>query len=105
MKNEILHGDILIHAGDITMHGHMEELEEFCRFLAKLPKEQHKIVIAGNHDILLDSRYHRKGKDIELAKKMLREHCIYLEDSSVEICGLKIYGSPWYEITLKIVIL
>ena len=26
----------------------------------------------------------------------LVENCIYLEDSMVELFGIKIYGAPWY---------
>lgn len=32
--------------------------------------------------------------DPKYSKSLLKD-CIYLEDSSVEVFGYKIYGSPW----------
>jgi len=48
---------------------------------------KYKIVIAGNHELDWDS----DTKDL----KNELTNCTYLEDSSVEIHGLKIYGSPY----------
>ena len=45
---------------------------------------KYKIVIAGNHELDWDS----DTKDL----KNELTNCTYLEDSSVEIHGLKIYG-------------
>ena len=44
-------GDILVHAGDLTNHGTLMELEDLDEFLRMLPHE-YKIVIAGNHDFI-----------------------------------------------------
>eukprot|EP00941_MAST-03F_sp_MAST-3F-sp1_P003188 g3188.t1 len=49
----IPNGDILIHAGDFTMHGSLQEARAFNRWLGTLP-HQFKIVIAGNHDLCFD---------------------------------------------------
>ncbi|KAJ6031625.1 hypothetical protein N7540_002357 [Penicillium herquei] len=46
-------GDILIHAGDLTTNGTFEELQAQIQWLSSQP-HTHKIVIAGNHDIVLD---------------------------------------------------
>jgi len=80
-------GDILIHAGDATIRGTIDEIVLFNYWFAKLP-HQHKIFIAGNHDWLFETnnRY---------ARTLLDSSINYLQDSSVEIEGLKIYGSPW----------
>jgi len=98
-------GDILIHAGDITISGDLGELRSFIEWMGKQP-HKHKVVIAGNHDITLDesfydqnySRWHgtRKKDDAE-ARKMMREqtHFSYLEDSVTTVEGLKIFGSPY----------
>ena len=51
--DEIPDGDVLVHAGDLTNTGGLKEIREFCSWMATLP-HQHKIVIAGNHDITLD---------------------------------------------------
>ncbi len=42
-------GDVLVHAGDMTTGGTLEEVEEFNSSLGELP-HRHKFVIAGNHD-------------------------------------------------------
>ena len=61
---------------------------------------KHKIVIAGNHDLTFDpvwyekkwKRFHHQKMDNEAIKKSLT-NCTYLEDSSVEVDGIKIYGT------------
>lgn len=81
-------GDILIHAGDLTRKGHMQEIARAARHLALLP-HKHKVVIAGNHDWGLQ---HSRG----LCRLLLTEKGIcYLEESEAEICGLRFWGSPW----------
>lgn len=80
--------DILIHAGDITYRGEQDKLQAFNDWGGKLhlPKER-KICIAGNHDISFRT-------EPEAARSTLT-HWTYLEDSVTEVCGLKIYGTPW----------
>lgn len=43
---QIPDGDILIHGGDFSSTGKESEVEEFSKWLGKLP-HKHKIVIAG----------------------------------------------------------
>ncbi|MGH9948517.1 MAG: metallophosphatase domain-containing protein [Pyrinomonadaceae bacterium] len=80
-------GDILIHSGDATITGTVEEIKRFNAWFESLP-HKHKIFVAGNHDWLFE-------RNNDLARLLLNTKIIYLEDSSVEIDGLKIYGSPW----------
>lgn len=80
-------GDILIHSGDATITGTVEEIRRFNAWFAGLP-HKHKIFVAGNHDWLFE-------RDNNLARILLDKKIIYLQDSAVEIEGLKIYGSPW----------
>lgn len=79
-------GDILIHAGDLTMNGTHSQVYDAGKWLQSLP-HKYKVVIAGNHDWLFARR---KDTAIEL----LGPNVTYLEDSGIEINGLKIYGSP-----------
>lgn len=79
-------GDILIHAGDATGRGTIEEINAFSRWFTALP-HKHKILVAGNHDWLFET-------NPALAKSLMRD-CIYLQDSLAQIENLKIYGSPW----------
>lgn len=80
-------GDILIHAGDATNRGTMEEIIFFNQWFANF-SHKYKIFVAGNHDWLFETNNLR-------ARSLLDDSIIYLQDSSVEIEGLKIYGSPW----------
>ena len=48
-KTVVPDGDILIHAGDLTAHGDLADVEALDSWLAFLP-HRHKIVICGNHD-------------------------------------------------------
>ncbi|KAK0708049.1 Metallo-dependent phosphatase-like protein [Lasiosphaeris hirsuta] len=48
-------GDVLIHAGDLTQNGSFEEIKSALNWLQSQP-HRHKIVAAGNHDLLLDSK-------------------------------------------------
>ena len=91
-------GDILIHAGDFTKRGKLAEVEKFNKFLGSL-KHAHKVVIAGNHDIGFHEesaqRLHHLNFVPEAEVKAALTDCVYLQDSEVEILGLRIYGSPW----------
>ncbi|KAK0386096.1 hypothetical protein NLU13_5933 [Sarocladium strictum] len=94
-------GDVLIHAGDLTQSGSFKELQQTIDWLRSQP-HQHKIVVAGNHDLLLDdSLDHRLlyAHDARKREELDWGHVIYLQDSSTTItCSngreLQIYGSP-----------
>jgi len=86
LTHSVPEGDVFIHAGDFTGRGQLEQVRAFNSWLGELP-HKHKIVIAGNHELEWDS----DSKDL----KSELTNCTYLEDSSVEIHGLKIYGSPY----------
>lgn len=80
---------IIVHAGDISYRGRKWEVEEFVEWYSGLPFK-HKIMIAGNHDFLFED-------SPEVAKDILDKigpEIIYLNDSGVELEGLKFWGSP-----------
>jgi len=79
-------GDIVIFAGDDDIYT-FEHLIDFVQWFKHLNFE-YKIMIGGNHDFYLQKEPY--------TKEYLKENNIlYLEDSFVEIKGLKIYGSPY----------
>jgi len=82
-------GDVLIHAGDATSCGSPDEVDRFLNWFAAQPHPR-KILIAGNHDWLYQ-------RDPDIAKLLLEQYpgITYLEDSGVEIDGIKFWGSPW----------
>ena len=82
-------GDVLIHAGDLTLRGTLPELEQAARQLSKLDYK-YKIVIAGNHDFAFQIKPQEARQIFSKVPGL-----IYLEDNFTEIEGIKIYGSPW----------
>lgn len=76
-------GDILIHAGDFTVYGSDREIEEFREWLQEAPFK-HKIVINGNHEV-----YPARSK------AALQDHCHFLDNDLIHLCGIKIYGTSW----------
>ncbi len=84
--------DIIAHTGDITNHGNRDEVESFMGWFNKLPY-QYKIFIAGNHDM---SFVNKPDWLVEMLDDFTKYEYInfYLENSSCEIEGFKIYGSP-----------
>lgn len=49
-----MEGDIFIHGGDFTNYNKRDHFSEFIKILGQL-KFTNKIVIPGNHEIILDS--------------------------------------------------
>ena len=83
-------GDILIHCGDMTGRGNYHEFISIGNWFREMKERfKHRIMIAGNHDW-----------GLELNKRIiLHDHfdkdLIYLQDESVELEGIKFYGTPW----------
>lgn len=62
--------DVLIHAGDLTMNGRVDEYRVTFDML-KAADAELKIVIAGNHDLTLDANYWQNEKaEVEKAKEL-----------------------------------
>ncbi|OKP11708.1 hypothetical protein PENSUB_2780 [Penicillium subrubescens] len=109
-------GDILIHAGDLTAKGTFDEIQAQLRWLSSQP-HRHKIVIAGNHDILLDedcdAKFVTRLEDgVHQRKNLDWVDIQYLQDEAItvsipiqitddeisqqqgQVRKIKIYGSP-----------
>lgn len=107
-------GVLLIHSGDISSLGRKHEVEEFIKWFGK-QDYMHKVFIAGNHDMTFDREEllrkklaHFEGRtqwDTECAEGKpewliellgnLPDGVHYLENSSVMIEGINIWGSPY----------
>jgi len=83
---DIPDGDVLIHAGDLSRSGSLEQLETARDFLMAQP-HRYKIVVAGNHDRAFETHP-------EQARSLFKD-MIYLQDEFCVIEGVKFYGSPW----------
>ena len=117
--------DLILHAGDLTNVGTLDEITDFVGWFDDLENFGQKVFIAGNHDISIEkdyyvkrgqSRFHRSlssaadfdaGAYSDRCREVLKEtspNCTYLEDSSIAIphppnstghASLLLYGSPW----------
>ena len=88
-KVNVPDGDVLIHGGDISWRGEMTIIEDFAAWMKEQP-HKHKVAIFGNHETLAYPE--KKGQAISFLKEA---GVHYLEDSFVEIEGVKFYGSPY----------
>ena len=107
-------GQLLIHSGDISSLGRKQEIESFIKWFDK-QDYMHKVFIAGNHDmtfdreiLLRDKLAHFEGRtdyDTECADgkpnwlvemlNNLPDNVYYLENSSIKLEGINIWGSPY----------
>lgn len=80
--------DTILHGGDVSNIGKLDDIESFFAWYNSL-NYKNKIFIAGNHDW----GFQRDPKTI---REILRKYpdITYLQDSSITINGIKIYGSP-----------
>lgn len=78
--------DMIIHAGDISSRGLLSEVQQFIDWFSELPVK-HKVFIVGNHDFLAE-------QEPDLFRSLIPDNLIYLENTAVEIEGIKIWGSP-----------
>jgi Icc-related predicted phosphoesterase len=105
-------GALLIHSGDFTSIGRKHEVESFIKWFDK-QDYGHKVFIAGNHDLTFQSErlYEQKsayferrvfdtpgaeGKPDWLVELLanLPDNVYYLENSSIKLEGINIWGSP-----------
>jgi predicted phosphodiesterase len=84
-------GELLIHAGDLTFQGNIQEIGQELRELGRIAKrfKYGCVFICGNHDWLGE-------RNPALMKQIaIDEGLTYLDHSSVQIAGLNIFGSAY----------
>ena len=74
--------DVIVHSGDISNNGTESEVLDFLNWYIELPYP-HKIFVTGNHDLCL-----WEAEGIE----DLPNNIYFLQDSGVEIDGIRFYG-------------
>ena len=88
--------DILIHAGDWTATGQHNQVRDFLKWVNKLvyttDKFEYVVLCAGNHDLSIEREPSFRNSVLE---EYTNDQVIYLENGSVELNGIKIYGTPW----------
>ena len=84
---ELPAGDVLIHAGDMTAHGKMNETQAVLQWLGAQDFRT-KLCIAGNHDTFMED-------DADTTARLAREaNVVLLNDSGITIDGVAFWGSP-----------
>lgn len=84
-------GDVLIHAGDVLFHnGDRKKSASIQQFndWATAQRPPIRILIGGNHDQTLEDMGREKAKQAFSAGQ-------YLQDESLLLSGIRIYGSPF----------
>lgn len=102
ITNDLPGGDLLIHAGDFMNSGYSQyEAEDFFKWFDKINNYDTKVLIAGNHDRLMQDRSD-EAQDILTGYKTIE----YLQDEDLVLYydghngdrpedNIRIYGSPW----------
>eukprot|EP01084_Bolivina_argentea_P248794 416246_1 len=90
--------NILIHTGDfgnkakLTKNNEIpKQIYEFALWFKKQP-HQKKVIIAGNQEIAFN---YFKREQIQKYIFKQEDNIYYLQDESVKLYGINIYGSPW----------
>lgn len=80
--------DMIIHAGDFTYHGDMDEVQKFLQWYGE-QQAKYKLLICGNHEVWIS----QQG---DLLKQLCQNEGIQLlHNSHTVIEGLTIFGSPY----------
>jgi Icc-related predicted phosphoesterase len=84
-------GDILIHAGDMTMRGDIPALSKVANWFGKQKNKFNNIItIPSNHDFCFENN------NRNIAINLLKENGVtFLDDSGITINGFNIWGSGW----------
>jgi len=89
------HGDVLIHAGDLTNSGLVSDIQAQIDWIAGLPHKE-KIIIAGNHDNYFDTKS-RKPEDRNKQLDFKGVHYLINKSVTLKFKGgrkLNFYGCP-----------
>jgi len=80
-------GDLLLHAGDVSNHGRLDQIARFLDWFSRIGPFPHRVMIAGNHDFAFERTPH-------LAENLVPDNVTYLNDSGADLGGLRLWGSP-----------
>ena len=92
-KLKLPKGEVLVHAGDLTLTGNKTDTLRFLNWFGK-QDFQHKIFVAGNHDFFFEK------ESTAQIEKIIPPGITYLKDSGTTVNGLSVWGSPvtpWFQ--------
>ena len=84
---ELPGGDLLIHAGDLTYQGRTKETKKQLDYLSSAGYKN-VVIIPGNHEVYWEAGH------VPFRRYCEERGIICLVEESVEIEGIKIFGSP-----------
>ncbi|KAL9052362.1 MAG: hypothetical protein Q9162_005454 [Coniocarpon cinnabarinum] len=79
--------DVVLHCGDLTMVGALEEYRKCLDMLSHI-KAELKLVIAGNHDLSLDPNYHDKHTTRNFTHQMRKQANEIMRGPSARAAGV-----------------
>jgi Icc-related predicted phosphoesterase len=82
---EVPDGDVLVHAGDLTMAGDVHSCQKALTWLNNQP-HKHVVLTAGNHDFAFEREWAKRQLDLG--------RITYLENNGTAIDGVTFWGSP-----------
>lgn len=82
-------GDVLIHAGDLTLDGSSMAIIAALAWLDEQP-HRHIVAIPGNHDLAFERSPQVLGRVREMFPRVQ-----LLIDAEISIEGMRVWGSPW----------
>ena len=81
--------DMIIHAGDFTYHGELDEVQKFLQWYGE-QNAKHKLLICGNHEVEISKQ------PLDLLRQMCENQGIQLlHNQHTIIEGHTIFGSPY----------
>jgi Icc-related predicted phosphoesterase len=104
--------DFLIHGGDFSTIGRPDEISAYAAHLQALHTRfpgMRSVIVAGNHDILLDGENYESGRHLrqrfharvaatmtpaEAALRLRKSATLYLENTNGTLDGVHFFGSP-----------
>ena len=79
---------MIIHAGDFTYHGELDEVAKFLKWYGQ-QEAKYKLLVCGNHEVVI-------SKQFDLLKSLCENEGIQLlHNSHTVIEGHTIFGSPY----------
>jgi Icc-related predicted phosphoesterase len=80
-------GDVLVHAGDLSADGSLEQIRQFMQWFAAVGHYRHRVLIAGNHDLAFE-------RAPASSERLVPASVTYLNDSGALLDGALFWGSP-----------
>lgn len=81
--------DMIIHAGDFTYHGELDEVQKFLAWYGEQPAK-YKLLVCGNHEVEISKQ------PFQLLQQLCENQGIQLlHNAHTVINGLTIFGSPY----------